>query len=208
MVERVGVFVVSYGAREAAMVDALKRSLKYEVEVYVADKQGNPFNMKNAVKHVVIPDLNVEEICRFVEDNREKIDFGIVGPEKPIIEGVRDLVEERTGVPVICPTRECAIEASKVQQRLLFQEFIPEVNPRFRVFNPEDYNSEEQAKRELYKWLDELENQAVVKPDKPAAGKGVGVWGDHFTTREQRLGRPLHNTRAALCTFLGKPETR
>ncbi|MEM2092727.1 MAG: hypothetical protein QXY34_05275 [Candidatus Bathyarchaeia archaeon] len=195
MVERVGVFVVSYGAREAAMVDALKRSLKYEVEVYVADKQGNPFNMKNAVKHVVIPDLNVEEICRFVEDNREKIDFGIVGPEKPIIEGVRDLVEERTGVPVICPTRECAIEASKVQQRLLFQEFIPEVNPRFRVFNPEDYNSEEQAKRELYKWLDELENQAVVKPDKPAAGKGVGVWGDHFTTREQLFAHFWENLK-------------
>jgi phosphoribosylamine--glycine ligase len=25
----------------------------------------------------------------------------------------------------------------------------------------------------------------VVKPDKPAAGKGVGVWGDHFSSREQ-----------------------
>jgi phosphoribosylamine--glycine ligase len=26
---------------------------------------------------------------------------------------------------------------------------------------------------------------AVVKPDKPAAGKGVGVWGDHFRNREE-----------------------
>jgi phosphoribosylamine--glycine ligase len=33
--------------------------------------------------------------------------------------------------------------------------------------------------------LDTLEDQAVVKPDRPAAGKGVGVWGDHFSTRQQ-----------------------
>ena len=30
-----------------------------------------------------------------------------------------------------------------------------------------------------------MNNQAVVKPDKPALGKGVGVWGDHFANREQ-----------------------
>ncbi len=183
--EKVGVLVVSYGAREAAMIDAFTRSQNYLVEIYVADKQRNPFNVKKAAKHVVIPDLNVGEICKFAEANKDKIDFGIVGPEKPIIEGVRDLVEERTGIPMICPTKEYAIEASKVQQRLLFQEIVPEVNPRFKIFNPKDYKSQEEVKKTVYNWLDELENKAVVKPDQPAAGKGVGVWGDHFTTREQ-----------------------
>ncbi|MEM3640821.1 MAG: ATP-grasp domain-containing protein, partial [Candidatus Bathyarchaeia archaeon] len=183
--EKFGVLVVSYGAREAAMVDAFARSSKYNVEVYVADKQLNPFNVKKAAKHVVIPDLNIEKICKFAEANKEKIDFGIVGPEKPIIEGVRDLVEKRAGIPMICPTKEYAIEASKVQQRLLFQETVPEVNPRFKIFNPKDFETKEDARKALCKWLDELENKAVVKPDKPAAGKGVGVWGDHFTTREQ-----------------------
>jgi phosphoribosylamine--glycine ligase len=183
--EKVGVLVVSYGAREAAMIDAFTRSQNYLVEIYVADKQRNPFNVKKAAKHAVIPDLNVGEICRFAEANKDKIDFGIVGPEKPIIEGVRDLVEERTGIPIICPTKEYAIEASKVQQRLLFQEIVPEVNPSFKIFNPKDYKSQEEVKKTVYKWLDELENRAVVKPDQPAAGKGVGVWGDHFGTREQ-----------------------
>jgi phosphoribosylamine--glycine ligase len=183
--EKVGVLVVSYGAREAAMVDAFARSQNYIVEIYVADKQRNPFNVKKAAKHVVIPDLNVEEICKFAGANKDKIDFGIVGPEKPIIEGIRDLVEGRTRIPMICPTKKCAIEASKVQQRLLFQEIVPEVNPRFKIFNPKDYKSQEEVKKTVYKWLDELENMAVVKPDQPAAGKGVGVWGDHFTTREQ-----------------------
>jgi phosphoribosylamine--glycine ligase len=183
--EKVGVLVVSYGAREAAMIDAFTRSQNYLVEIYVADKQRNPFNVKKAVKHVVISDLNVGEICRFAEANKDKIDFGIVGPEKPIIEGVRDIVEERTGIPMICPTKEYAIEASKVQQRLLFQEIVPEVNPRFKIFNPKDYKTQEEVKKTVYKWLDELENRAVVKPDQPAAGKGVGVWGDHFITRKR-----------------------
>jgi phosphoribosylamine--glycine ligase len=183
--EKVGVLVVSYGAREAAMIDAFTRSQNYLVEIYVSDKQRNPFNVKKAAKHVVISDLNVGEICKFAEANKDKIDFGIVGPEKPIIEGIRDLVEERTGIPMICPTKKYTIEASKVQQRLLFQEIVPEVNPSFKIFNPKDYKSQEEVKKTVYKWLDELGNRAVVKPDQPAAGKGVGVWGDHFTNREQ-----------------------
>ena len=183
--EKVGVLVVSYGSREAAMVDAFARSQNYLVEIYVADKQRNPFNVKKAAKHVVIPDLNIREICKFTETNKDKIDFGIVGPEKPIIEGIRDLVEEQTNIPIICPTKKHAIEASKVQQRLLFQEIVSEANPRFKIFNPKDYKNQEEVKRAVYEWLDELENKAVVKPDQPAAGKGVGVWGDHFTSREQ-----------------------
>jgi phosphoribosylamine--glycine ligase len=185
LVERVGILVVSYGARETAMIDAFTRSQNYNVEVYVADKQRNPFNVKKATQHVVIPDLNVEDICKFAEAHKDRIDFGIVGPEKPIIEDVRDVVEKHTSIPMICPTRKYAIEASKVQQRLLFEETVPEVNPRFKIFKPEDYKTRGEAQKALYKWLDELENLAVVKPDKPAAGKGVGVWGDHFKTREQ-----------------------
>jgi phosphoribosylamine--glycine ligase len=183
--EKVGILVVSYGSREVAMVDAFTRSLEYSVEIYVADKQRNPFNMKKAAKHIVIPDLNVNDICKFAEVNKDKIDFAIVGPEKPIIEGIRDLVEKQTGIPVICPTKTYAIEASKIQQRLLFQEIVPQVNPRFKIFNPKDYKSQGETKKAVYKWLDELDNRAVVKPDQPAQGKGVGVWGDHFTTREQ-----------------------
>jgi len=191
--EKVGVLVVSYGARETAMVDAFARSPNHKVELYIADKQRNPFNVEKAAKHVVIPDLNIEKICAFAEANKDKIDFVIIGPEKPIIEGARDLIEQRTDIPVICPTQECAIEVSKVQQRLLFQEIAPEANPRFRIFDPNDYQNTAEVKKDIYSWLDELENQAVVKPDKPAAGKGVGVWGDHFTTREQLFEHFLSN---------------
>jgi phosphoribosylamine--glycine ligase len=191
--EKVGVLVVSYGSREAAIIDALARSRNYKVEIYVADKQRNPFNVEKAAKHAVIHDLNIHEICKFAEANKESINFGIVGPEKPIIEGIRDLVEKQTDIPIICPTKKYAIEESKIQQRLLFQEIVPEVNPRFKIFDPKDYKDTGEVKKAVYSWLDELENKAVVKPDKPTAGKGVGVWGDHFTTREQLFEHFLSN---------------
>jgi phosphoribosylamine--glycine ligase len=191
--ERVGILVVCYGSRETAMVDAFAGSRNYYVELYVADKQRNPFNLERATKHVVIPDLSIEAICRFAEVNKDSIDFGIVGPEKPIIEGVRDLVEKRTGIPLICPTKECALEESKVRQRLLFREIVPEANPRFKVFDPNEYAGTEDVEKAVYGWVNELGTRAVVKPDRPTAGKGVGVWGDHFNTREQLFDHFMSN---------------
>ena len=48
MTERIGILVVSYGSRAAAMVDAFYRSENYKVELYIADRQRNPFNIKRA----------------------------------------------------------------------------------------------------------------------------------------------------------------
>lgn len=191
--EKVGVLVVSYGSREAAMIDAFNRSLNYKTEIYVVDKQKNPFNVKRAKEHLVVSDLKVADISKFAKKRKDKIDFGIVGPEKPIIEGVRDQVEKETGIPIICPTKQYAIEASKVAQRQLFQKVAPEANPKFKVFNPKDYGSQTQLKKDLYAWLDRLNNQVAVKPDRPAAGKGVGIWGDHFSNREQLFDHFLAN---------------
>lgn len=191
--ERVGILVVSYGSREAAMIDSFSRSTNYKTEIYVADKQRNPFNVERAKEHVVIPDLDIQQIARFVAKHKSEIDYGIVGPEKPIIEGVRDLVEKKTRVPLICPTKAFAIEASKVLQRRLLEKVAPEANPRFKVFDPKDYKSLSAVKRDVYAWLDRLQNQVAVKPDTPAAGKGVGIWGDHFNSREELLDHFVSN---------------
>lgn len=191
--EKIGVLLISYGAREVAMADALLRSKNYQVELYVADKQYNPFNAKHATKHAVIPSLDVAEICKFAEANKDNLDFVLVGSENPIIKGIRDLIESKVGIPVICPKKAYAIEESKVAQRVLFEQIAPEANPRFKVFNSTDYKSQTELKTAVYTWLDELDNQAVVKPDKPALGKGVGVWGDHFSTREELFEHFLSN---------------
>jgi phosphoribosylamine--glycine ligase len=179
--ERVGVLLISYGSRAACIADALCSS-DYKVEIFDADKQRNPFILERSVKQRVTG-LDIEKIRRFASRYRSKIDFGIVGPENPIIDGVRDLIEEKTGIPMICPTKEYAVEGSKVAQRKLLEKVTPEVNPRFRIFHPGI--GKEEAKGKLFSWLDELENQVAVKPDIPATGKGVGVWGDHFSSRKE-----------------------
>lgn len=188
----VGVFIVSYGSRGACIVDALKRS-DHTVRLYIADKQKNPFNVKNAQVHKVIPQLDVASITDFIEEHKDKIAFGFVGPEGPIIGGIRDSVEERTGIPVICPAKHFAYEESKVQQRQMLAECAPEANLKFKVFNPKEYNSKDDVRKDLYEWLDELDNQVAVKPDLPGYGKGVGVWGDHFNTRDELFTHFMSN---------------
>ncbi|MFQ6021031.1 MAG: hypothetical protein ACE5J4_03415 [Candidatus Aenigmatarchaeota archaeon] len=185
--ERVGILVVSYGSRAAAMVDAFSLSENYNVEFYIIDKQKNPYNhvkiAENGGEHIVIPTLEINGIHAAIDAHKDEIDFGIVGPEGPIIDGIRDRVEEQLDIPMICPTKEYAIENSKVLQRELIQDACSEANPRFKVFDPEKYDNS--PKDDVYAWLDELDNQCAVKPDKPAVGKGVGIWGDHFNTREE-----------------------
>ncbi len=180
---KVRILVVGYGAREAAMVDAFTRS-RYDVDLYIADRQKNPFNTSRAREHRVIRDLNVPDIVEFAREYQDRIDFGIVSPEDPIIAGVRDSIEEATGIPVLCPTKDYAIEGSKVRQRYLLREVCPEMNPQFQVFDPESGKSIGQVKDSFYTWLKELKNQVAIKPDRPGQGKGVGVWEDHFRTPE------------------------
>lgn len=191
--EKVGILVISYGSRGAALVDTFKQSRDYDVKVYVVDRHRNPLNVKNAHKHLVIPDLDVKKICKFAEDHQDKLSFGIVGPEAPIIQGVRDVIEAKIGLPLICPTKEYALEKSKIIQRRLFQKIAPEVNPRFKVFDADSFTTVASVKSAVWEWLDELNDQAVVKPDGITAGKGVGVWGDHFNTREQLFEHFLSN---------------
>lgn len=191
--EKVGIIVICYGAREAAMIDTFLQSLEYRPEIYVVDKQKNPFNLKRAKEHVVIPDFDIKKILKFVMKRRDRIDFGIVGPEKPIINGIRDVVEKSTRIPIICPTKKYALEASKVAQRELFEKTVPNANPRYKIFDPSEFKTTLTVKKAVYSWLDELSNQAVVKPDIPATGKGVGVWGDHFNNRQQLFDHFLTN---------------
>ncbi len=181
--EKVGVLLISYGSRASSIADALTRSNNYDVKIFDADKQKNPFILERSADFII--DLNIEKIVEFAKKHQNEIDFGIVGPEGPIINGVRDAVEKETEIPMICPSKEFAIERSKIAQRILLEKCCPDANPRFKVFDPKDYSNIDEVKKDLWPWLDELNNQVAVKPDGPAQGKGVGVWGDHFNTREE-----------------------
>lgn len=188
--ETVGVLVVSYGSREAAIIDALSRSTNYNVEIFVADKQYNPFNATKA-NVLEVTGLDVQKILDFAKRFQNKIDFGWVGPENPIIGGVRDLVEKETDIKMICPTKEYAIEGSKVRQRQIMQKAAPECCPTFIVFDPADYKerTKDDLKGDVIDWIKGLGgvDHSVLKPDLPGFGKGVGVGGEHYFTEQQAL---------------------
>lgn len=173
--------MVSYGSREACMAEALSRSGR-GVKLFVADRQRNPLNVRLASEHVVISDLNVREVAEFARKNAPMIDFVLVGPEAPIVGGIRDVIEGELGIPVLCPTSAAAVEGSKSKQRRLIEKVAPEANPPYKVFPRNGSVDVDSLKRELWSLLDEF-GEVVVKPDGLASGKGVGVWGDHFSDR-------------------------
>lgn len=187
-----GILVVSYGSRAACTVDSFLNS-EHDIRLYIADKQANPFNVKAAEdtggKHVVIPDLDVHKILDFAEKYEGAIDFGFVGPEDPIIGGVRNLIEDKTVIGMVCPTSEDAIEKSKADQRKLLDEVAPEANPGYRIFYPADYTclSDSVLESDLRRVWKRFNGKVAVKPSAPGFGKGVGVYGDHFTTFDEML---------------------
>jgi len=183
--DKVGILIVSKCLSSAAIVDTFARSEKYSPEFYVAERQVNPLNFKRAKAHQVIPDLNVGDVAKFASRHEKQIAFGLTDTEDFVTAGGRDIVERETGVPMLCVTKEFAVEASKADQRLLFEEICPEANPRYKVFDPSKYPSEDAALVDLRSLSRELDGGFVIKPDAPARGAGVGVWGKDFRTERE-----------------------
>jgi phosphoribosylamine--glycine ligase len=185
--DKVGVLIVSKCLSSAAIIDAFARSEKYAPEFYVAEKQVNPLNFRRAKVHKVIPDLNVQEVARFAGSYKRKIAFGLTDTEDFVTAGGRDAVEKKTGVPIVCVTKEFPVEASKADQRLLFERICPKANPRYRVFDQSKYPGESAAVAEFRGLLKEFGEGLVIKPDAPSRGAGVGVWGSDFHTEEEAV---------------------
>jgi phosphoribosylamine-glycine ligase len=185
--EPIGVLVVSKSLSAAAIIDTLSRSERYAPEFYVAERQLNPFNLKKAKVHRVIPDLDVEQIVRFARQHKHDISFALTDTEDFVTAGGRDALERETGIPAVCVTRKYAVEASKADQRLLFARIFKDANPRFKVFDRKDYASDDAALSDFRRFSDEL-GEPVIKPDAPARGAGVGVWGRDFRTKAEMVG--------------------
>ncbi len=182
--DRVGVLVVSKCLSGAAIVDTISRSEKYRPEFFVVEKQRNPFNVQRAKVHMVIPGLAVADVVRAAGKFRDRVAFGLTDTEDFVVAGGRDALERETGIPMICVSKEYAVEGSKVAQRRLFDRIFRGANPRYRVFDRKDYSGTQAAAADFRKAVGEL-GPAVIKPDAPARGAGVGVWGSDFSTDKE-----------------------
>jgi phosphoribosylamine--glycine ligase len=184
--DRVGILIVSKCLSAAAMIGAFRRSTRYSPEFYVAERQLNPYNSESATAHQVIPDLDLLEVAAFARKHKGKISFGLTDTEDFITAGGRDVVEHESGVPMLCVDRRHAVERSKADQRLLFDDVFKGANPRFAVFDPKEYRTDAAAVAQFKRFASEV-REPVIKPDAPARGAGVGVWGRDFGTEKEMV---------------------
>ena len=153
--EKIGVLVVSYGAREVAMADALLRSKNYQVELYVADKQRNPFNAKKPQNTLSSQALTLKKSASSQKQTKTTLDFVLVGSEKPIIEGIRDLIEKQTGIPVICPKKHTPSKKAKLRNGCFSKKLRLKLTHASK-FSTQPITKAKDVQSSCLQWLDEL----------------------------------------------------
>jgi phosphoribosylamine--glycine ligase len=178
--DKTGVLIVTKCLSGAAILDALERSSNHRLEFYVVAKQDNPYFIKRAKVRCIVQDLNLHAIARFAKRFASHISFGLTDTEDFVTAGGRDLVESETRIPMLCVSKKYAVERSKADQRLLFDKIFPGANPIHRIFDPKSFKGMDEARRQFRKTLGDIP-APVLKPDAPARGAGVGVWGSDFT---------------------------
>ena len=151
--------IIGSGGREHAICDALKKSEKVE-KIYCFP--GNA-GTKQIAENIEIDLNNFENLKNFTID--KKIDFLIVGPERPLVDGIVDYLE-KYNIKVFGPNKfSSQLEGSKIFTKKLCQNFnIP--TAKFGIF----FNVEDAEK-----FLKKCKYPIVIKADGLAAGKGVYI---------------------------------
>ena len=153
------VLVVGRGGREHALCEKISASPRVR-EVYVAP--GNP-GMMDVATLLPYKEDDHEALVKFCHDR--KIDLVIIGPEKPLVEGLTDRLAQ-DGICVFAPSQGAArIEGSKsYAKELMGKHHIP--TGKYRIFCDFDLACDYVRNSPL---------PIVIKADGLAAGKGVVV---------------------------------
>ena len=153
------VLVIGSGGREHAICWALNKSKKVD-KIYCSP--GNAGTDKIAI-NAKIDVLNFRNLEKFIK--KEKIDLVIVGPEKPLVNGIVDFLEKKK-IKVFGPNKYSSqLEGSKIFTKKICDKYnIP--TAKFKIIK---------NKNSLTKILKLFSLPIVVKADGLAAGKGVYI---------------------------------
>ncbi|WP_114570586.1 phosphoribosylamine--glycine ligase [Exiguobacterium flavidum] len=153
------VLVIGKGGREHALVWKLAQDERIEA-IFAAP--GNP-GIGELATCVPVGETEIAELVAFAKE--EAIDWTIVGPEAPLVEGVVNAFQA-AGLNIFGPTREAAaIEGSKqFAKQLMDRAGIPTAD--YAVFTDENA---------AIAYVERQGAPIVIKADGLAAGKGVTV---------------------------------
>ena len=154
--------IIGSGGREHAICDALAKSKKIN-QIYCFP--GNAGTAQLA-KNIDIDLSDFDKIKNFVKE--KNIDLIVVGPEKPLVDGLVDFLEQ-FNINVFGPNKIASqLEGSKIFTKQLCQKYnIP--TAKFGIF---------QNKEDAKKFLKQTKYPTVIKADNLASGKGVYICND------------------------------
>ncbi len=163
------VLLVGGGAREHAMARLITRSS--DAELLAVMKHRNPGIAALARSVFIHDELDVEAIVEWARD--QGADLVVVGPEAPLEAGLSDALQE-AGIACASPSKAAArIETDKTFMRQLMER--NDVPGRLGFHRFDDVDS-------ATRFLDESGPVWAIKPVGLTGGKGVQVYGDHFTS--------------------------
>src|SRR3989338_10608883 len=130
------ILLLGHGAREHAIAEAFRRNKTAELYSYMKSKNPGIFSLSKNIELGSYSDL--EKIKKFAAEN--EADFAFIGPEEPLSLGVVDALEHE-GINVVGPTKLMArLETSKSFTRELLEKYKIDGNPKFMVFNKDNFD--------------------------------------------------------------------
>ncbi len=151
--------IIGNGGREHTLVHQLSKSKKLTRIYSIPGNAGTEEISSNI-------DINLEcfqDLYDFI--NKEQIELVVIGPEKPLVEGLVDFLETKK-IKVFGPRKNVAkLEGSKIFTKEICEKYnIP--TAKFKIC---------QSKKEALEYLSSSNFPLVVKADNLAAGKGVYI---------------------------------
>ncbi len=164
------VALIGSGGREHAIAYKLVDSEKLD-KLYIIP--GNPGTSKLG-DNVEINFNDKDAVLNFSKQNQ--IDFVIIGPEKPLVDGLADVLRKNS-IPVFGPSASAArIESEKSYAKALMKKYqIPTAD--YVEYTSDQY-------QECLEYLSNVSYPIVIKADGLAAGKGVIICNDYLTAQQ------------------------
>ena len=151
--------IIGNGGREHAICQTIKKSNNVNQIFCFPGNAGTG----EIAKNVKIDLENFKNIKDYI--SKKKIDLIIIGPEKPLVEGLVDYLE-KFNIKVFGPNKIASqLEGSKIFTKQLCEKYkIP--TAKFGIFY---------CKKDAFNFIDKSDYPIVIKADNLASGKGVYI---------------------------------